>query len=170
MQMLQLFLIVSVVLIFMMVIYAVGFKNNFKISDDCVYLKDSFLVCYEKHVEQHESAVDVVFTAEDVDCAIQSLKSNKAAGPDGLSSEHSLYAGGRLAVLLAKLLNSYFVHGFVSESFATPLTVPVLKGNASKLNVFEGYRPVSLINFTLKVFEMCLLNVLNRLTVNDELQ
>ncbi len=111
-----------------------------------------------------------MFTVEDIDCTIRSLKSNKAAGPDGLSSEHLLYAGGRLPVLLAKLFNSVLIHGFVPENFATSLIVPVPKGDVSKLNVFEGYRPVSLINVVSKVFEMCLLIVLNRFVINDELQ
>ena len=121
-------------------------------------------------MEQHESTVDIVFTVEDVDCAIRSLKNNQAVGPDGLSSEHLLYAGGRLIVLLTTLFNSCLVHGFVPESFATSLIVPVSKGHASKLHVFEGYRPVSLVNVILKVFEMSLLNVLNRFIINDELQ
>ena len=62
------------------------------------------------------------------------------------------------------------MHGFVPESFATSLIVPVLKGDVSKLNVFEGYRPVSLINVIAKVFDMCLQNVLNRFIINDELK
>ena len=62
-------------------------------------IKDRFLACYEKCMEQHESAVDV-FTVEDVDCAIRSLKNDKVAGPDGLILEHLLFAGGRLSKLL----------------------------------------------------------------------
>ena len=118
--------------------FAVSFKNNFKISDDCIHLKNRFLACYEKYMEQHESAVDVVFAVKDVDWAIRSLKNNKAAGPDGLISEHGLFAESRLLVLLAKMFNSCLVHSFVPESFATSLIVPVPKGDASKLNVFEG--------------------------------
>ena len=73
-------------------------------------------------------------------------------------------------MLLAKLFNSCLVHGFVPESFTTSLIVPVPKGDARKRNVFEGYRPVSLINVISKVLEMCLLNILNRFIINDELQ
>ena len=75
-----------------------------------------------------------------------------------------------LPVLLAKLFDSCLVLGFIPESFATSLIVPVSKGDASKLNVLEGYRPVSLINVISKGFELCLLNVLNRFIINDELQ
>ena len=121
-------------------------------------------------MEQYESAVNVVFTVEDVDCTIHSLKNNKTARPDGLISDHLLYAGSRLPVLLAKLFNSFLMQGFVPESFAMSLIVQVPKGDANKLNVFEGYKPVSLINVISKVFEMCLLNVLNRFIINDEEQ
>ena len=105
-------------------------------------------------MKQHESAVDVVFTVEDLACAIRSLKSNKAAGPDGRISKHSLYAGDRLPVLLTKLFNNCLVYRFMPESFATSLIEPVPKSDASKLNVFEWFRSVLLINGISNVLEM----------------
>jgi hypothetical protein len=65
--------------------------------------------------------------------------------------------------LLTKLFNGCLAHGFV-------VIVPVPKGDASKLGVFDGYRPVSLINIVSKVFEMCVLVHLSKVFVSDELQ
>ena len=73
-------------------------------------------------------------------------------------------------MLQAKLFDCCLVHDFVPESFAPSFIVPVPKGDASKLNVLEGCRPVSMINVISKIFELCLLNVLNRFIINNELQ
>ena len=62
------------------------------------------------------------------------------------------------------------MHDYVPNSFGTSFIVPVPKGDINKLSVFEGYRPVSLISVISKVFEICLLNVLTRLIVTDDLQ
>ena len=61
------------------------------------------------------------------------------------------------------------MYGYVPDSFGTSFFVPVPKNDINKLFVFEGYRPVSLINVISKVFEI-LLNVLVRLIVTDDLQ
>ena len=61
------------------------------------------------------------------------------------------------------------MHGFVPHEFGTSVIVPVSKGDASKLSVFEGYRPVSLISIVFKVFEMSLFERLSRIILNDDL-
>ena len=91
-------------------------------------------------------------------------------GPDNLTVEHLLNAGGGAPFLLSKLFNSCLVHGFVPHKFGTSLIVPVSKEDASKLSVFEGYGPVSLISITSKVFEMCLFERLSCTILNDDLQ
>ena len=62
------------------------------------------------------------------------------------------------------------MHGYVRDGFGTSFIVPLLKGDINKLSIFEGYRPVLLISVILKIFEICLLSVLTRLIVTDDLQ
>ena len=62
------------------------------------------------------------------------------------------------------------MHGYVPYSFGTSFIVPVTTGEINKLLVFEVYRQVFLITVVSKVFEICLLNVLTRLIVTDDLQ
>ena len=57
---------------------------------------------YDTYIGSDVSAHNIVFAVDDVDYAIQTLKNNKAAGPDCLTAEHLQYASGRLPVLLTK--------------------------------------------------------------------
>ena len=125
---------------------------------------------FEKYLHNDKCLNVIVFTAADIDNAMHAVKCNKAAGPDNLTVEHLMNAGGRVPFLLSKLFNSCLVHGFVPHKFGTSLIVPVSKGNASKLIVFEGYRLVSLISIVFKVFEMCLFERMSRAILDDDLQ
>ena len=134
-----------------------------------MHLKSQFIECYEEYLQRNHHS-HVVFSVEDVECAVHALKCNKAAGPELLGAEHLQCAGRRPPVLLTKLFYSCLVHGYVPDNFGTSFIVPVPKGDINKLSVFEGYRPVSLISVISKVFEICLLNVFTRLIVTEDLQ
>jgi len=62
------------------------------------------------------------------DC-IESLKPQKAAGHDGVTSEHIVFGGNDLAVHLCLLFNSMLRHSFVPSDFRFGLIKPVLKYN-----------------------------------------
>ena len=116
-----------------------------------MHLKSQFVECYEEYLQRNDH-LHVVFSVEDVECAVHALKCNKAASPDLLGAEHLQCAGGRIPVLLTKLFNSCLVHDYVPDSFGTSFIVPVPKGDINKLSVSEDYRSVSLISVVSKVF------------------
>jgi hypothetical protein len=146
------------------------FKKNFKDSNDCTELKRKFIEQYDSYALDNCNSCAVMLTMAEVEVAMYSLKCNKSPGCDGLTVEHLINAGGRLPFLLTKLFNGCLAHGFVPNDFGESVIVPVPKGDASKLGVFDGYRPVSLINIVSKVFEMCVLVHLSKVFVSDELQ
>ena len=60
------------------------------------------------------------------DC-VHELKNNKAAGCDGICSEHIKYGGSQLLVHLCLLFNAMIVHSFVPADFCFGMIVPLLK-------------------------------------------
>ena len=113
---------------------------------------------------------NIVCTAEEVEQAIKGLHIEKAGGHDCLTAKHLQNGGGRLPYMLAKLYNGCLSHGFVPDGFASLIIVPVPKGDGNKSDVFEGYRPVSLISIICKVFEICLLKYPKQFIIGDNLQ
>ena len=137
--------------------FAASFRQNFKNSNDCTPLKEQYSENFEKYMHNDKCLNAIVFTAADFDNAMHAVKCNKAARSDILTVEHLQNAGSRVPVLFNKLFNSCLVHGFVPHKFGTSVNAPVSKGDASKLSVFEGYRPVSLISIVSKVLRcVCL--------------
>lgn len=56
------------------------------------------------------------------------MKYEKAAGPDGIESEHLLFVHPRLVVLLYLLINSMLMHGRVHSSFGLGIILSIIKG------------------------------------------
>jgi hypothetical protein len=150
--------------------FAAFFQGNFKRSDDCVRLKNSFIDLYDRYVCNNSVNNDVLLTVDDIEHVIKNMKKGKSAGYDELLAEHVKYAGGRLLFMLTKLFNMCLVHGFVPDNFAVSIIVPVPKDNGNKCDDFDGYRPVSLVSIFSKIFESCLLEKLGKFLFFDELQ
>ena len=73
---------------------------------------------------QHDSLDMNNINVEHTDAAIHKLKLGKAAGTDGLSSEHLLYAHPiHLSLLFYKMLN----HCFVPHDFGVGSIVPIIR-------------------------------------------
>jgi len=60
------------------------------------------------------------------DC-VHKMKDNKAAGYDGLSSEHIKYGGVQLLVHLCLLFNALIAYSFVPDDFCFGMIMPLLK-------------------------------------------
>jgi hypothetical protein len=52
-----------------------------------------------------------------IDCCLHKMKLHKAAGIDGLETEHLLYAHPILIYCLSVLFNSCLQHGYVPNDF-----------------------------------------------------
>jgi len=94
----------------------------------------------------------------DVQKAIKLLKTGKASGPDGLSSEHYKFADDRLCVLLALFFTCAVTHGYLPASFMNSTIVPLLKNKTGDITDPNNYRPIALSSMCSKVFERIILN------------
>jgi len=84
-----------------------------------------------------------LFSVEDVDNAVSKLKFGKAAGGDGITSEHQKYSHPSIVLHLKNSFNSILTHGYVPDSFGHGVTVPLLKNRLSDSSVLDNYRAIT---------------------------
>jgi len=97
------------------------------------------------------------FSVRDVEHAIKQLKKKKSPGPDGLSSEHFLYADRRLHVILSICFNAFVAHGYLPQSVIFSCLVPVLKDKTGNSSDMSNYRPIALTSIVSKILERIVL-------------
>lgn len=101
---------------------------------------------------------------------INGLTRGKSPGPDGISSEHVIYAHPVLTGILVILFNFILICGRVPSSFCSTYTVPIPKGSdtLNRLRSTKDFRGISISNIFSKLFESCLLNIFgNWLSTED---
>jgi len=87
---------------------------------------------FEDRFSKYHMCSDVsipCMSVELVDKCMKTIKLGKAAGDDGIETEHLIHAHPRLSVLLSILFNCIMVHGKVPIAFGTGVIIPLLKGN-----------------------------------------
>jgi exonuclease III len=109
-------------------------------------------------------------TVEDVDKCIKDLKMGKAAGGDGLTSEHILYSHPLLTVLLTVLFNILILHGYVPTDFTKGIVIPIPKNTASDSTKIDSYRGITVSCALSKLFESCLLKLYGSYLTTSDLQ
>ena len=91
----------------------------------------------------------------DVQKAINCLKAEKQSGDMDYQSNHIIYGGHKLTVLITILLNSMLYHNIVPEDFLKSLLIPIPK-NKKSLNDSSNYRAIALSSILNKVMDLCL--------------
>ena len=87
------------------------------------------------------------------------MKRGKAAGLDELTVEHVVYSHPVLTVILSRLFNLIMSVGHVPYGFRLSYTVPLPKEDtASKRNIIDNYRAISISPVLSKMFEHCVLS------------
>ena len=94
---------------------------------------------------------DIVFNEEDIANAINKLKKNSAAGPDGIPAIFLLNTRDSIKLPLQIILRRSLDEGDIHDVFKLAYVTPIHKGG-SKMNP-ANYRPVSLTSHVMKVFE-----------------
>lgn len=92
----------------------------------------------------------------EVEEAIDSLKSNAAAGPDGISPKIVKRLKLQLIPLLIGLVNLIFMSGSFPSILKEAIVRPIHKGDDKKDP--NNYRPLSMLNFYAKVIERIMYN------------
>ena len=104
------------------------------------------------NTSENESALeDIPFTEEDIMKACAELKSDSAAGADGIPSSLLKLCRRELARPLYLLWRSSLDHGCVPSDLLLVIICPVHKGGSR--GVPKNYRPVALTSHLVKVFE-----------------
>ena len=113
------------------------------------------------------------FDAELVESVITELKRGKAAGLDGLTSEHLQHSHSLLPVVLAKLFNLMMQSGRVPPQFGQSYTVPIIKNNYNVYNksvTVDDFRGISISPVVSKVFEHCILDRYEKFFITSDNQ
>ena len=106
---------------------------------------------------RHIHVTSAIISEMEVVGYIRQLNLGKAAGADGLTAEHYLYAiGSSVPLHISSMLTLCLQHGLVPETFLHGILIPIYKTgkDSSKAN---SYRPVTLSVTLTKILEMYIL-------------
>ena len=95
----------------------------------------------------------VLFSVEEFAEVLNSLKRNKAAGPDELDPEHLRFGGEQLVKVLTLLFNSMVLAGHIPSSFRHGLVIPIPKGHNKDLTNPSNYRGITILSNVSKLLE-----------------
>ena len=101
---------------------------------------------------------DIVFTEEDIIAAIEELKNNSSAGPDGLAAILLKKCKLSLAKPLFSLWRDCLDRGITPAQLKNAHIIPIHKGGNQ--GVAANYRPIALTSHLIKVFEKVVRNYL----------
>ena len=112
----------------------------------------------------------ITFTPIDISNAFKSSKLGKACGLDGVSAEHFLYAHNVLHVLLSLLFKCFITHGYLLPDFMKTAQVSIIKNKTGDRNDKNNYRPITLMTAASKIFEICILELLEMYLITHDHQ
>ena len=104
----------------------------------------------------------IAFSPVDIFNALKNTKTGKACGVDGLAAEHFIYAYKIIHVYLSLLFNCFISHGYLPRDFMKTAIVPIIKNKTGDSSDKNNYRPIALVTACSKIFEICLLEVLEQ--------
>ena len=84
---------------------------------------------------------------------IESLKTGKANGPDGLSAEYLKLCGNRLPTLISLVFTSMSSHCFIPGNVMKSVIIPLVKDKTGDITDKNNYRPIALILMMSKIIE-----------------
>lgn len=91
---------------------------------------------------------------EEIIIIINSLKSKKSVGIDGIQAEDLKEVAREIAPLLTFLVNGIFQTGQCPQVFKKSIVTPIFKSGNQEM--IENYRPISLVTNMSKIFEKAL--------------
>ena len=106
-----------------------------------------------------------------IDEIIGKMTTGKASGTDGLSVEHLKHSHPILFSILTKLFNLMICVEYVPDAFGIGLTIPIPKGDSHVKNyTLEDFRGITISPVLSKVFENCLLMMMNNYLTTSDMQ
>ena len=90
--------------------------------------------------------------------SVTMLEKGKASGKDGLAAEHLIYASPILYILLSLCFSSFFIHGYLPETFMYATICPIVKDKSKDITSADNYRPIAIVTALSKTLELCILH------------
>ena len=103
------------------------------------------------------SITEFSFSTPQVAQCLKTLKRGKSPGPDGLSSEHFLFAPPVLSCNLSLCFNASLIHGYLPSFLMNSIIVPVIKDKTGVSSDKSNYRPIALCSIISKLLESVIL-------------
>ena len=111
--------------------------------------------------DQQNSNLQVNLSEHEIETAINQMAKGKAPGPDGLSIEFYIHCWSIIKHEVIDMLRELFSKQLIKPEIKTGyLTLIHKKGPKYQIT---NYRPISLLNYDLKIFSKCLTNRLKSL-------
>ena len=102
----------------------------------------------------------MVLTSVDIFNALKGTKTGIASGVDGLAAEHFINAIPIIHVCLSLVFNCFVKHGYLPEDSMKTAIVYIIKNKTGDISEKCNYRPIALETAGSKIFEICLLKIL----------
>ena len=112
----------------------------------------------------------VYISVENVGKCLHAMKLGKAAGCDGIETEHMVNAYPILVSILAALFNAMPKHGYVPDNCGRGIIIPLIKDKSGDASSSSNYRGITLSSNISKLFEMCLLDLFGKYRASLDLQ
>jgi hypothetical protein len=101
---------------------------------------------------------------------LKSMKCGKACGVDDLAAEHFIHAHSILHVFLSLMFTCFITHGYMPDDIMKSAMVPIIKNKTGDTSDKNNYRPIALVTAASKIFELCILEVLEMYLVTHDHQ
>ena len=112
---------------------------------------------------------ELPITVEEVKIAMSGMKTGKAAGKSGVSTEMLKPLGERALGWLTRILNRIWKDGQLPLDWRTGIIIPIYKGKGDPLDC-NSYRPIKLLEHAMKVMERVIDRRLRQVVEISEMQ
>ena len=112
----------------------------------------------------------ITIDIEIIEKCVRLLKPSKAAGHDGLVSEHIFNSHPSIFVYLKLLFTMMLTHSYVPNAFGLGIVIPIVKNKHGDVSSIDNYRPITLSPVISKLFESLLLELYQPFLKTDNLQ
>jgi len=113
------------------------------------------------HTNDVTGTLSQSISVNEIATVCKQLKTNKAAGHDGIPNEALKLGGHQLFVLLTYLFNNIIRLGYIPGTFKHSIIIPLYKGKHKPRTLLNSYRGVSLTVTLNKVLEKVIIDRLN---------
>ena len=139
--------------------YSDLFSHNDRVSNEDQQIIEEEVKQFYKNVKD-EIVPDNMFSNDDIEKVISSLKNNKAVGYDFISNEMLKNSNcPEIITILSFIFNQMFKYGYVPSNFNTALVTPIPK--KGEQNSPKDFRPISVSTCYATIYEKLIMMKIN---------